>query len=189
MSAESQGTAAPGPAGQTANLATFIQQMRYWANLKNPGVGYDQADRWNLKNGGSVDCSSFVILCLRRAGFQTGHASYTGDMRSELTKLGWAVKDNNGRPQAGDILLNDADHTAVYLGSGRLAQARINRLGGITGGTPGDQTNAETNVQEYYDYPWDCYLRYRGAHAGGPVAQDGWPLPPGHYFGLITGPD
>jgi len=189
MSTQPQGTASPGPAGQTANLATFIQQMRYWAKLKHPGVGYDQTDRWNLKNGGSVDCSSFVILCLRRAGFQTGHATYTGNMRSELTKLGWAVKDNNGRPQAGDILLNDADHTAVYLGSGRLAQARINRLGGITGGTPGDQTNSETNVQEYYDYPWDCYLRYRGAHAGGPVAQDGWPLPPGHYFGLVTGPD
>src|ERR1700712_967921 len=109
MSAQPQGTESPGSAGQTGNLAKFIHQMRYWAKVTNPGVGYDQSDRWNLTNGGSVDCSSFVILCLRRAGFQTGHATYTGNMRSELTSVGWTVKENNGRPQAGDILLTDAD--------------------------------------------------------------------------------
>jgi len=190
MTAQPQGREGPGPAGQAGNLNKFVHQMRHWADVTNPGVGYDQGNRWNLKNGGSVDCSSFVILCLRRAGFQTGNASYTGDMRSELTNHGWTVHDNNGRPRAGDILLNDLDHTAVYLGGGVLAQASIDESGGISGGTPGNQTNGETNVSDYYDFPWDCYLRY---HAGGDVTvephQKEWPLPPGHYFGLITGPD
>ena len=141
-------------------IRTFIAQMRHWANLENPGVGYDQFNRWDLENGGTVDCSSFVISCLRIAGFDTGGATFTGNMRSELTKLGWVVAPNNGNPQAGDILLNDGDHTAVYLGRGLLAQASINEIGGITGGTPGNQTGGETNVHSYYDFPWKCYLRF-----------------------------
>ena len=142
------------------DLGTFIKQMRFWANIENPGVGYDQTNRWNLKNGGSVDCSSFVISCLKIAGFPTGNATFTGNMRSELTKHGWVVETNDGNPQAGDILLNDADHTAVYLGRGLLAQASINEQGGITGGQLGNQTNKETNVRSYYDFPWNCYLRH-----------------------------
>jgi hypothetical protein len=148
------------------SIQTLIKQMRHWANLENPGVGYDQSDRWKLENGGSVDCSSFVIACLRIAGFDTGAANVTGDMRSELTKLGWVVESNDGNPQAGDILLNDADHTAVYLGGGHLAQASINEIGDITGGTPGNQLGpgsqlgGETNVHSYYNFPWDCYLRF-----------------------------
>jgi len=148
------------------NLHTFVQQMRYWSNLENPGVGYDQTNRWNLKNGGSVDCSSFVISCLKIAGFKTGGATFTGNMRAELTQHGWVVKANNGHPQAGDILLNDADHTAVFLGRGLLAQASINELGTITGGAPGNQTNKETYVRNYYDFPWDCYLRHATAAPG-----------------------
>jgi hypothetical protein len=144
------------------NIRTFIGQMRYWANLENPGVGYDQNIRWNLKNGGSVDCSSFVISCLKIAGFNTGKASFTGNMRAELTKHGWKVKANDGKPEPGDILLNDADHTAVFLGRGLLAQASINEHGGTTGGTPGNQTGRETYVRNYYDFPWNCYLRFGG---------------------------
>lgn len=190
MKAQPQGKEAPGPAGHTGDLEKFVQQMRHWAELTNPGVGYDQGNRWNLKNGGSVDCSSFVILCLRKAGFQTGNATYTGNMRSELTKHGWAVSENNGRPQSGDILLNDADHTAVYLGSGVLAQASIDEGGGISGGTPGDQSKSETNVNEYYNFPWDCYLRHQVRRDVAVVVDEkSWPLPSGHYFGLITGPD
>lgn len=166
--------------------------MRYWAELTGPGVGYDQGEikRWNLKNGGTVDCSSLVILCLRKAGFQTGNATYTGNMRSELTQHGWTVRENNGHPQPGDILLNDDDHTAVYLGSGVVAQASEDENKGASGGTPGDQTGYETNVSKYYDFPWDCYLRYPGPHDVAVAAgDDGWPLPAGHYFGLISGPD
>jgi hypothetical protein len=100
-----------------------------------------------------------------QGGAPPGSATYTGNMRSELTQHGWAIKQNDGHPQAGDILLNDRDHTAVSLGSNVLAQASINEEGGITGGQPGNQTNGETNVSKYYDFPWDCYLRYPGPHA------------------------
>jgi hypothetical protein len=148
------------------SIQTFIGQMRHWANIEDPGVGYDQIDRWNLVNGGSVDCSSFVIACLRIAGFETGNASFTGNMRSELTQLGWVVEPNDNNPQPGDILLNDGDHTAVYLGDGLLAQASQNENFGITGGEPGNQLGplgalgGETNVHSYYNFPWDCYLRF-----------------------------
>jgi hypothetical protein len=148
------------------NLQMFINQMRHWALIQNPGVGYDQTDRWNLKNGGSVDCSSFVISCLRIAGFDTGAASVTQDMRSELTALGWVVEPNDGKPQPGDILLADSAHTAAFLGDNLLAEASQNENLGITGGEPGNQLGpqgplgGETNVHSYYNFPWDCYLRF-----------------------------
>jgi len=142
----------------------FIKKMRYWANLENPGVGYSQDGniRFDLRNGGSVDCSSFVIACLKIAGFETGSALNTSTMRAELTKHGWVVKPNNGDPQPGDILLNDGHHTAAYLGNGLLAEASIDERGEITGGRPGDQTGNETHVRNYYNFPWSCYLRYEG---------------------------
>lgn len=150
----------------TGSLSVFIKQMRHWAEIQDPGVGYDQDDRWNLMNGGSVDCSSFVISCLRIAGFETGDAVTTHNMRSELTAHGWVVEPNDGNPQPGDILLNDDDHTAAFLGDNQLAEASMNENFGITGGEPGNQLGpegamgGETNVHTYYDFPWDCYLRF-----------------------------
>jgi hypothetical protein len=44
MKAQPQGKEPPGPAGQTGDLQKFVQQMRYWAELTNPGVGYDQGN-------------------------------------------------------------------------------------------------------------------------------------------------
>ncbi len=31
----------------------------------------------------------------------------------------------------------------------------------------------ETNIRGYYDYPWDCYLRYQGAQSSVPAANSG----------------
>lgn len=150
------------------SLQILVNQMRHWAVIQNPGVGYDQTatERWKLENGGTVDCSSFVISCLKIAGFDTGAASFTGNMRSELTARGWVVEPVDGNPLPGDILLNDEDHTAVYLGDGLLAEASMNENFGITGGEPGNQLGpqgamgGETNVHTYYNFPWDCYLRF-----------------------------
>lgn len=142
--------------------------MRYWCQTAN--MGYSQTDRWHFDPaGGNCDCSSLVIHCLQEAGFDTGSAGYTGDLSRNLTSRGWTRLPADGHPMAGDILLNDADHVAVYLGDGLLAQASISETGGITG-TAGDQTNGETNVSPYYDYPWDCYLRYEGETM--PTAQE-----------------
>ena len=136
--------------------------MNYWCQTVS--LGYDQSNRQDFRDGGETDCSALVIHALKEAGFDTGSATYTGNMRSNLTKRGWKVIANNGRPQAGDILLNDVNHVAVYIGGGKLAQASIDERGRITGGRGGDQTGWETNVRSYYNYPWNCYLRYVGTN-------------------------
>ena len=127
-----------------ADLNTLCARMRYWCQTAN--MGYSQTDRWHFDPaGGNCDCSSLVIHCLQEAGFDPGSAGYTGDLSRNLTSRGWTRLPADGHPMAGDILLNDADHVAVYLGDGLLAQASISETDGITG-TAGDQTNGETNV-------------------------------------------
>lgn len=143
-----------------ASIAKFVERMRYYCDQAN--VGYDQSRRWALRPNGEVDCSSLVIGCLREAGFDTGSAGYTGNMRSELTKRGWAVVAVNGSPQVGDILLNDVHHVAACVAPGMLSQASIDERGRASGGQSGDQTNHETNTRSYYNYPWNCYLRFVG---------------------------
>lgn len=139
------------------NINTLVNRMKYWCQTVS--LGYDQTNRWDIRDGGECDCSSLVIYALREAGFDTGSATYTGNMSSNLTARGWRRLPVNGNPQAGDILLNDVHHVAVYLGGGMLAQASISENGTISG-AGGDQTGRETNISAYYSYPWDAYLRY-----------------------------
>ncbi|KFI56600.1 NlpC/P60 family protein [Bifidobacterium callitrichos] len=156
------------------DINTLITRMRYWCASAN--LGYDQSQRWNIYPGGECDCSSLVIHCLKEAGFDTGSSSYTGNMSSQLTARGWRRLPNNGNPQPGDILLNDIHHVAVYLGNGQLAQASIDERGRGSGGRSGDQTDHETNIRRYYNYPWNAYLRYAGPIEGASMtsAQDVW---------------
>lgn len=140
-----------------ASIDKFCDRMRYWCDQGN--LGYDQYQRQDIRYGGECDCSSLVIFALNEAGFDTGAASYTGNMKANLTARGWKVVPNNGRPQKGDVLLKESAHTAAWLGD-CLAQASIDERGRITGGASGDQTGYETNTRSYYDYPWDFYLRY-----------------------------
>ena len=139
------------------SIDKFCARMRYWCDEGN--LGYCQQHRWNICESGEADCSSLVIFALREAGFDTGAASYTGNMADELCARGWVETANNGNPVKGMILLNKRNHVAVWLGD-CLAQASINELGTVSGGKPGDQTDRETNTRSYYDYPWDCYLEY-----------------------------
>ncbi|WEV59660.1 NlpC/P60 family protein [Bifidobacterium sp. ESL0728] len=154
------------------NINTLIARMRYWCAVAN--LGYSQGDRWDFRNGGNCDCSSLVIHCLQEAGFDTGGATYTGNMSANLTARGFRRLPNNGDPRPGDILLNDADHTAVYLGGGLLAQASCSEHHSVYG-TGGDQTGHETNISRYYNFPWNCYLRYGAdaSTASGQLAVDG----------------
>lgn len=126
--------------------------------------GYDQAKRW----GPDFDCSSLIIQCYEEAGVpvKSSGATYTGNMRGVFLRCGFAdvSKTINFATGAGllpgDVLLNYAHHTAMYIGGGRVAQARINELGTVTGGKTGDQTGSEIAIRNYYNYPWDCVLRY-----------------------------
>lgn len=139
------------------NLNTLINRMRYWCG--SVSLGYDQTNRWDIRPGGECDCSSLVIWCLREAGFDTGSATYTGNLSANLTARGWRRLPVDGNPRPGDILLNDVHHVAVFLGNGLLAQASISEHGTISGAS-GDQTGRETNIKPYYNYPWNAYLRY-----------------------------
>ncbi len=138
-----------------------IEKALQWAiNIANDNShGYSQPNRW----GPDYDCSSFVISALKAAGIDTGKATYTRNMRSNLTAHGfkwipWSSISNASNLQRGDILLNEASHTEFYLGNNKDVASH-----GYYGHTEtGDQTGREICVSSYYYYPWDGVLRYVG---------------------------
>lgn len=131
--------------------------------------GYSQVNRWGSPNTWSdYDCSSLVISAYQAAGIPVKDkgATYTGNMYKVFTACGFkdVTKDINlatGKGLiAGDVLLNHADHTAMMISSTQLAQASIDENGNIMGGKVGDQTGYEIATRSYYNYPWNCVLRY-----------------------------
>ena len=150
------------------SISKFCETMRM--ACEDWSLGYDQSQRNNIYDGGECDCSSLVIWALNQAGFDTGSASYTGDLSCNLTMRGWRRLDPDiGTCQPGDILLNDACHVcAVISGYGwdaTIAQASIDENGNIAGGYSGDQSGRETNTRGVYTYSrgWDCILRWDGS--------------------------
>lgn len=134
-------------------------------------LGYDQFNRLDFRNGGETDCSALVILTCERSGLLPGNnirrsigATYTGNMRASFEARGWQVLPNLPVSQLrpGDVLLNDGDHTAMYVGNGQIAQASIDEHGHPSGGESGNQTGGETLVCSYYNFPWSCVLRFHG---------------------------
>lgn len=131
--------------------------------------GYDQKYRWGEK--GDYDCSSAVITAYEKAGIpvRAHGATYTGNMYSAFKACGFKdvtryVNRTTGQGmQRGDVLLNITHHTALYDGNGNIVQASINEKGTTTGGIPGDQTGREFYIRSYYNYPWNCVLRYTDA--------------------------
>lgn len=147
------------------SLEKFAERMRYWCDTAN--LGYDQTQRWTIWDGGECDCSSLVIHALQEAGFDTGSASYTGDLSWNLTQRGWSrLSPDISTARPGDILLSDANHVAaVVYGWGwwaTIAEAWLDEKGGIYYGQAGDQTGLETRTRGIYSFPWDCILRYEG---------------------------
>lgn len=140
---------------------THINRYVNWALgvASDNSHGYSQYTRW----GPDYDCSSLVISSLKAAGFNVGSATYTGNMRDQLTKYGfkWYDRSQLHNIDRGDILLNIWYHTAIYLGNGRQVAATISEKGTIYG-KAGDQTGREITEQNYFDYPWDGFLRYVG---------------------------
>lgn len=142
---------------------TVIEKAVQWAiqTANDNSHGYSQVDRW----GTDYDCSSFVITAYEQAGVpvkQAG-ASYTGNMRNAFLACGFFDATNlvnlgsGGGIQAGDVLLNYAAHTCIAIGAGRVANCRTDE------GHPqaGDQSGNEIRLQSYWNYPWNCVLRYK----------------------------
>ena len=109
------------------------------------------------------------ITAFQQAGIpvKDNGATYTGNMWMSFLKTGFAdvTAEVNLRTGAGlmrgDVLLNEAHHTALYIGEGMEAEASINEQGGAVGGEPGDQTGKEVLIRPFRNYPWDMVLRYR----------------------------
>lgn len=164
---------------------SIIQDAVAWARriAADDSHGYDQTNRW----GADYDCSSFVISAYKAAGVPL-ECTYTGDMRGDMLRRGFAdvtasVNLSTGAGiQEGDVLLNYARHTALALGGGRIVQASINERGTATGGTPGDQTGREIYERAYYNYPWDCVLRYAGS--AGAVTDDSGEYVPSYWYNV-----
>lgn len=149
-------------------ILTLYKLYRRRANKKRKSGGF--------KNG--KDCSSAVISAWEYAGVpvKTKGASYTGNMEEVFLKCGFFnilskvnVSTQTGLKR-GDVLLNRASHTALYLGNGQIAAATLNENGSTKYGKPGDQTGREICIQNYYNFPWDRVLHY--------TADDSTPTPP-----------
>ncbi len=163
---------------------TKTEKAAAWAEAlaADDSHGYDQNSRW----GPDYDCSSLVISAWEAAGVavKSRGASYTGNMKQAFIKSGF--RDVTGEVglaagtglRRGDVLLNERKHTALYLGGGRLVHAAGNELGGAVGGRTGDQTGGEIAPAGYFNFPWDCVLRYEGegdtsSTASGPPSPQG----------------
>lgn len=129
--------------------------------------GYSQFDRWGNPD---YDCSSLVISAYEQAGVpvKENGATFTGNMLDAFLKSGFYdvthdVNLNNcAGMKRGDVLLNVANHTAMYVGDGKIVHAR-----GTDGHPePGDQTGNEIRSQNYWNYPWDYVLRYPDSDDG-----------------------
>lgn len=163
------------------SIQSAAAQWRWLCDEGN--VGYDQWQRWTMdaqNGGGETDCSAGIISVLRWAGFDTGDASWTGNMSEELCARGWVrLPADIATCRVGDILLNEANHVCmVVAGSGwdaTIAQASIDENGNAHGGQAGDQTGWETNTRSVYVYGhggWDCILRWAGDDDA-PAPEDG----------------
>ncbi len=120
--------------------------------------GYSQANR----NGNpDYDCSSLTITAFEWAGIPVGNATFTGNMYSEFMMHGWKdvtrqINLSNGSGLiAGDVLLNHTSHTCLYIGDGKVVNARTD-----TDGRSGDSHGDEIRIQSYWNFPWNAVLRY-----------------------------
>lgn len=88
------------------DIEYFCDRMVWYCRDAN--IGYSQDNRWDVYDGGEADCSSLIITALRDAGFDTGNASYTGDILPALAVRGWSL----AQPplHRGDILLAPGAH-------------------------------------------------------------------------------
>jgi hypothetical protein len=144
-------------AASNLSVSDYVEEAKDVA--RDNSHGYSQSGRW----GRNYDCSSLVIRSLKRAGFDTNGASYTGDLKARLTKAGFryikgsSLKLSSCRNlQKGDILLANG-HTEIYAGNGKLVGAHRNY-----DGRSGDSSGREISISRYRGGRWYGVLRYKG---------------------------
>ena len=125
------------------------QRDTYWKELQK--VGYDPS---KIKTACESDCSAGVIAIVKATGhllnmpeLMNVDATYTGNMRSALSKVGFDVMtaskytSNDDYLCAGDILLNDVHHTCIAVSNG------------IYSGAKTDVKTPTTNKEDYEMLP------------------------------------
>ena len=131
-------------------IATLAEQ-----GANNNLIGYDQYERWtfwdqlkkvgyypvNINTKCEADCSAGVISITWAVGYLLGlyklkqlNATYTGNMRSGFRSAGFSVLTegkyltSDKYLMRGDILLNDAHHTAINLTTGSGVKVEVEDL-------------------------------------------------------------
>ena len=161
--------------GTSGNGGQVINKAVNWAM----DICNDNSHGYKLGGWGDpdYDCSHFVISAFEQAGVQLKEngASYTGNLKQACLKCGFEVvegwdKTTAGSLQKGDILLNEANHTCIYIGDGKVANCSSNR----GHPEPGDQDGTEIQIQNFYVYNsgWDCALRYKEEESSGDGSSD-----------------
>lgn len=158
------------------SVQEFARRL-YWMCAEADG-GYSQPNRLDVQRtrgvpGGyftfEADCSSLVIEAAKQAGYPTGGATYTGDMREQFAAVGWSVIPYAATAglaanlYTGDVILSEAasggvGHVAAYIGDNRVAEAWIDGNGDIMGSAEGDgrgdDTGGETRVVAFSSHPY-----------------------------------
>lgn len=152
-------------------IATLAEQ-----GANNNLIGYDQYERWtfwdqlkkvgyypvNINTKCEADCSAGVISITWAVGYLLGlyklkqlNATYTGNMRSGFRSAGFEVLtaskylSGDSYLMRGDILLNDAHHTAINLTTGKNVIVEAD-----------DMTEADwKKVKEYIDDRLEAILK------------------------------
>lgn len=153
------------PVGEPVERA--IAWMTQIAN--DDSHGYSQITRNGNPN---YDCSSLICSAMRYAGGFNIPITSTHSMRLVFTNAGnwiWiprselgdisneAVISGRSNLKRGDILLNETEHTEIYLGNGLDLGAHWD-----WDGVNGDSSGKEICSGLYWDSNWDGVLRYVG---------------------------
>ena len=163
----------------TSTTHWMVEKAINWAvSIANDNTyGYILGANHSWSSSTDYDCSSLVTTAFKKAGFGNWVTS-THYMRSMFEKVGfkWIPASQLGglktsaNLQRGDILLNEKNHTEIYIGNNQLVGAHAN-WNGYAGGIGGGKYNSsgkwrsgadEINISNYYSYPWNGVLRYVG---------------------------